>query len=168
MSTTRVQAEALATFVRLLRPDWDHPGIVHAIGEVTAPHPSGLPFRAITIDSDGLDRWADAEPLADPFAAAPEEISQRAARAGVVGLGGATFPSAVKFALGKRLAVTTLIVNGGECEPYLSSDDRIMRDFADQVVDGAVHLPRLDELERLELAPQLEVQEAQQAEHERG
>ncbi len=112
-------------------------GIVHAIGEVTAPHPSGLPFRAITIDSDGLDRWADAEPLADPFAAAPEEISQRAARAGVVGLGGATFPSAVKFALGKRLAVTTLIVNGGECEPYLSSDDRIMRDFADQVVDGA-------------------------------
>jgi electron transport complex protein RnfC len=112
-------------------------GTVSAIGEVTAPHPSGLPFTAITIDSDGLDRWVDVAPLADPFSAAPEEIARRAAAAGVVGLGGATFPSAVKFALGKRLKVTTLIVNGGECEPYLSSDDRIMRDFADQVVDGA-------------------------------
>jgi electron transport complex protein RnfC len=112
-------------------------GTISAVGEVTAPHPSGLPFKAITIDSDGLDRWAAAEPLADPFSAAPEEIARRSALAGVVGLGGATFPSAVKFALGKRLKVTTLIVNGGECEPYLSSDDRIMRDFADQVIDGA-------------------------------
>jgi electron transport complex protein RnfC len=112
-------------------------GTVSAVGEVTAPHPSGLPFKAITVDSDGQDRWFEAEPLADPFAAAPEEIARRAALAGVVGLGGATFPSAVKFALGKRLKVTTLIVNGGECEPYLSSDDRIMRDFPDMVVDGA-------------------------------
>ena len=112
-------------------------GTISAVGEVTAPHPSGLPFKAITIDSDGLDRWIDLEPLADPFLAAPEEIARRSALAGVVGLGGATFPSAVKFALGKRLKVTTLIVNGGECEPYLSSDDRIMRDFPEQVIDGA-------------------------------
>jgi len=112
-------------------------GTVSAVGDVTAPHPSGLPFKAITIDSDGADRWLEAEPLADPFAAAPEEIARRAALAGVVGLGGATFPSAVKFALGKRLKVSTLIVNGGECEPYLSSDDRVMRDFPDMVVDGA-------------------------------
>jgi Na+-translocating ferredoxin:NAD+ oxidoreductase subunit C len=112
-------------------------GTISAVGEVTAPHPSGLPFKAITIASDGLDRWVAAEPLADPFSVAPEEIARRSALAGVVGLGGATFPSAVKFALGKRLKVKTLIVNGGECEPYLSSDDRIMRDFADQVVDGA-------------------------------
>lgn len=112
-------------------------GTVSAIGDVTAPHPSGLPFKAITVDSDGLNRWLEAEPLADPFSAKPEEIARRSALAGVVGLGGATFPSAVKFALGKRLKVETLIVNGGECEPYLSSDDRIMRDFADQVIDGA-------------------------------
>ncbi|AXS79944.1 electron transport complex subunit RsxC [Dechloromonas sp. HYN0024] len=112
-------------------------GTISAVGEVTAPHPSGLPFKAITIDSDGQNRWLEAEPLADPFAAAPEEIARRAALAGVVGLGGATFPSAVKFALGKRLKVSTLIVNGGECEPYLSSDDRIMRDFPEMVVDGA-------------------------------
>ncbi len=112
-------------------------GTISAIGEVTAPHPSGLGFAAITIDNDFADRWIDTDPAADPFALSPEEIARRTGRAGVVGLGGATFPAAIKFALGKRLQVGTLIVNGGECEPYLSSDDRIMRDHADQVVDGA-------------------------------
>ena len=111
-------------------------GTVTAIGEITAPHPSGLPFSAITIESDGDDRAAAADVPADPFALAPEEITALVAAAGVVGLGGATFPSSVKLALGKRTQVTTLIVNGGECEPYLSCDDRVMRDFAADVIDG--------------------------------
>jgi electron transport complex protein RnfC len=112
-------------------------GTVIAVGEVTAPHASGLPFRAITIESDGLNQWCELDVLADPFSAAPEEITKRTAAAGVVGLGGATFPAAPKFALGKRLKVRTLIVNGGECEPYLSSDDRVMRDYPEMVIDGA-------------------------------
>lgn len=112
-------------------------GRISSISEVTAPHASGLPLTAITLDSDYREQWLETDIPADPFALAPEEIARRTAAAGVVGLGGATFPSAVKFALGKRLSVTTLIVNGGECEPYLSSDDRIMRDFAEQVIDGA-------------------------------
>ncbi|MRD72410.1 electron transport complex subunit RsxC [Rhodocyclus tenuis] len=112
-------------------------GQVVAIGEVTAPHPSGLGFTAITLESDFAERWIDADTVADPFSLAPEEITRRTAAAGVVGLGGATFPSAVKFVLGQRLKVATLIVNGGECEPYLSSDDRLMRDRASEVVDGA-------------------------------
>ena len=112
-------------------------GVVTAIGEVTAPHPSGLSFTAISIASDLQDRWIDCHPVADPFSLAPEEIARLTAAAGVVGLGGATFPAAVKFSLGKRLAVGALIVNGGECEPYLSSDDCVMRNFAHQVVDGA-------------------------------
>jgi len=111
-------------------------GEVSAIGEITAPHPSGLAQLAITIAPDGADAWCERLPVADPFALAPAEIARRTAAAGVVGLGGATFPAAVKFNLGRRLKVSTLIVNGGECEPYLSSDDRIMRDRADEVVDG--------------------------------
>ena len=111
-------------------------GKVIAIGEITAPHPSGLSQVAITIAADGEDKWCELFPVADPFALSPEEIAKKTAAAGVVGLGGATFPSAVKFNLGKRLAVETLIVNGGECEPYLSSDDRIMRDRAEEVIDG--------------------------------
>jgi electron transport complex protein RnfC len=111
-------------------------GRVTAIGEITAPHPSGLPFTAITLDSDGEEQAVALEIPADPFALAPQRITELVAAAGVVGLGGATFPSSVKLALGKRSEVTTLIVNGGECEPYLSCDDRVMRDFAADVIDG--------------------------------
>jgi electron transport complex protein RnfC len=111
-------------------------GTVSAIGEITAPHASGLGFTAITINNDFEDKWIESPKVADPFALTPEEITKLTAAAGIVGLGGATFPSAAKFALGRRLKVDTLIVNGGECEPYLSADDRIMRDRADEVVDG--------------------------------
>ncbi|HEX8989012.1 MAG TPA: electron transport complex subunit RsxC [Rhodocyclaceae bacterium] len=111
-------------------------GTVTAIGEVTAPHASGLSFGAITIESDFQERWIELEEVADPFSLSPEEITKRTAAAGIVGLGGATFPSAAKFSLGRRMKVDTLIVNGGECEPYLSADDRMMRDWGDEVVDG--------------------------------
>jgi electron transport complex protein RnfC len=111
-------------------------GTVIGIGEITAPHPSALAFVAVTVEPDGNERWLEADVIADPFAVAPAEITRLVAAAGVVGLGGATFPSSVKLALGKRSEVTTLIVNGGECEPYLSCDDRLMRDFAEEVIDG--------------------------------
>jgi electron transport complex protein RnfC len=111
-------------------------GIIAAIGDCSAPHPSGLPYPAITIEPDREDRWSEAEVCPDPFALAPDEIAARVAAAGIVGMGGATFPSAVKLALGRRKNVETLIVNGGECEPYLSCDDRLMRERADGVVDG--------------------------------
>jgi electron transport complex protein RnfC len=111
-------------------------GRVVSIGEVTEPHPSGLPLVAIGIEPDGLDTTAELTIPADPFALSPAELTRLVAAAGVVGLGGATFPSSVKLALGKRSEVTTLIVNGGECEPYLSCDDRVMRDFAASVIDG--------------------------------
>lgn len=111
-------------------------GKIVSIGEITAPHPSGLPFVAIGIEPDGHEATSELPIPADPFALSPAELTKLVAAAGVVGLGGATFPSSVKLALGKRSEVTTLIVNGGECEPYLSCDDRVMRDFAASVIDG--------------------------------
>jgi len=111
-------------------------GTVVAIGEITAPHASGLPVVAITLEPDGLEREVEAPAVDDPLALEPAELARRIAAAGVVGLGGATFPAAVKLSLGQRSAVTTLLMNGGECEPYLSCDDRTMRDFAAEVVDG--------------------------------
>ena len=111
-------------------------GTVVAIGEITAPHSSGLPVLAITLEADGMERAAEVPVHDDPLTLEPAELSRRIAVAGVVGLGGATFPAAVKLALGQRSAVTTLLMNGGECEPYLSCDDRTMRDFAAEVVDG--------------------------------
>lgn len=111
-------------------------GTVFMIGDITAPHPSGLAFATIGLEPDGIDASAESAVPADPFALPPAEITRLIAAAGIVGLGGATFPSAVKLALGQRSGVATLIVNGGECEPYLSCDDRVMRDAAPAVVDG--------------------------------
>lgn len=110
-------------------------GTVAAISDVTAPHPSGLPVAAIIIEADGEDAWIEMESV-DPFTLSPQDIAQRIAAAGVVGLGGATFPSALKLSLGLKAKIHTLILNGGECEPYLSCDDRLMRDCAPEIVDG--------------------------------
>lgn len=111
-------------------------GIVRRIGEVPIPHPAGLYGPGIELEPDGLDEAFPADPPADPFALAPQEVARRVAEAGVVGMGGATFPAAVKLSLGQRSAIHTLIVNGSECEPYLSCDDRLMRERAAAIVDG--------------------------------
>ncbi|MCC4117756.1 electron transport complex subunit RsxC [Aromatoleum toluclasticum] len=111
-------------------------GRVVAIGDIVAPHPSGLPVRGITIASDGRDEWCELEACDDPFALDPAEIGRRVAQAGVVGLGGAAFPSAVKLSGGLGARVELLIINASECEPFLSCDDRLMRDRAAEAVDG--------------------------------
>ncbi len=111
-------------------------GLVTALGDYAAPHPSGLPVPTITIESDGTEQWVATETVDDPFALAPEDIAARVAAAGIVGLGGATFPAALKLNLSRNSGVQTLIMNGGECEPYLTCDDRIMRERAVQIVEG--------------------------------
>ncbi|CAA7617077.1 Electron transport complex subunit RnfC [Candidatus Terasakiella magnetica] len=113
-------------------------GRIAAITEMMAPHPSGLPTMTIILDSDGKDEWGDLPAaIADPFAASAQEIRDRVAVSGIVGLGGATFPSAVKLGLGNQHKLEILVLNGAECEPYLCCDDRVMREHADEVVDGA-------------------------------
>jgi len=111
-------------------------GRVVAIGDHPAPHPSGLPAATVTIEPDGEARWFEPDVPADPFALAPDEISARVGAAGIVGLGGATFPSTVKLKLSRKSGVDTLIINGGECEPYLTCDDRLMRERAAEIVTG--------------------------------
>lgn len=111
-------------------------GLIVAVGEITAPHPSGLPMVAITLQPDDQDQWCELHPMADPFAETPQVVARKIADAGVVGLGGATFPASVKLALGLRSAIDTLIINGSECEPYLSCDDRLMRDQAEHILAG--------------------------------
>jgi len=111
-------------------------GQVVAIGDHPAPHPSGLPVATVTIAPDGAARWIEAEVPADPFALAPDDIAARVGAAGIVGLGGAAFPSAVKLDASRKSGVDTLIINGSECEPYLTCDDRIMRERAADIVAG--------------------------------
>jgi electron transport complex protein RnfC len=113
-------------------------GRVVAVTQATAPHPSGLPQTTIVIEPDGKDEWAELPaPIADPLSADPKVIAERVAQAGIVGMGGAAFPSAVKLNLGGQKKLDTLLLNGAECEPYLTCDDRVMREHASDVIDGA-------------------------------
>jgi electron transport complex protein RnfC len=112
-------------------------GSIAGLGLYPANHPSGLNVRTITLQPDGEDRWHPGiRGVDDPFALAPGEIARRVADAGIVGMGGATFPSAVKLKLRERYALHTLVINGSECEPYLTCDDRLMREESDAVLDG--------------------------------
>jgi len=111
-------------------------GIILDVNDYPAPHPSALPIRMIVLETDGLDEWFTSPVPEDPFQLTPEDISLRVGAAGIVGLGGATFPTAVKLNMGRENQIDTLIINGSECEPYLSCDDRLMQERAEQIIDG--------------------------------
>ncbi len=113
-------------------------GRIVAIESHTAPHASGLPQETIVIESDGQDEWGELPaPIADPLACEPQALIDRVAISGIVGLGGAIFPAAIKLNMGQQYKLDTLLINGAECEPYLTCDDRLMRELAAEVVDGA-------------------------------
>jgi len=109
-------------------------GTVTAIEERPLPHASGLSGLCIVIDSDGKDEWIDLQPCNNYENYSKAEIIEKIHNAGVVGMGGAGFPSAIK--LNSLLKISTLIINGTECEPYISSDDLLMQTHAEEVVKG--------------------------------
>jgi H+/Na+-translocating ferredoxin:NAD+ oxidoreductase subunit C len=111
-------------------------GVVVKVADHPAPHPSGLPVLTITIEPDGEDKWVKLPEPIDVENASSDEISKRVAEAGIVGMGGATFPSAVKLNLGKRYKLEKLVINGAECEPYLTCDDRLMRERTEKTIVG--------------------------------
>ncbi|MEI6412967.1 MAG: electron transport complex subunit RsxC [Pseudomonadota bacterium] len=122
-------------------------GRVSALEDRPVPHPSGQSAVCLVIEPDGLDQWADLPPPLADFAKRPAaELLARIAWAGLVGQGGATFPAAVKLA--PRTPVHTLILNGAECEPYISCDDRLMRERPGRVLAGAAILRHILGVER--------------------
>jgi electron transport complex protein RnfC len=113
-------------------------GTITGIEDHPLPHPSGLSGSCIIIEPDGKDEWWPEKPapVDDYLALDPAEIRQRVRDAGIVGLGGAAFPTAVKLNPPSRHHIDTLIINGAECEPYITCDDRLMRERADEVIEG--------------------------------
>ena len=112
-------------------------GTISAIEMRVVPHPSGLMAPCIILTPDGQDRPLDAPewtPLPDYHQAAPDALRTIVRRAGIVGLGGAGFPAAIKLTPGR--AVDTLIVNGAECEPYITCDQMLMQTDAAEIVLG--------------------------------
>ncbi|KPC53417.1 electron transport complex subunit RsxC [Amantichitinum ursilacus] len=109
-------------------------GRVVAVGPTLVPHPSGLPEHCVTIESDGEDRWIERNRF-DWRNAEGRIIRDYLRDMGVVGLGGAVFPSHLKIG-GARDGLDTLVINAAECEPYITCDDLLMRERAAQVVEG--------------------------------
>lgn len=110
-------------------------GTVVEIADRPVPHPSQLPARCIVIRPDGEERWVDHEGIGNWSEVAPETLHELIRNAGIVGLGGAGFPTFIKLNQGKP--VETLILNGAECEPFITCDDRLMRERAAEVIEGA-------------------------------
>jgi electron transport complex protein RnfC len=101
-------------------------------------HPLGKTVPAVTIANDGEDRPSPKlRGSKDPFSLEPQTICQIVREAGIVGLGGAAFPTAVKLAPPKDKPVDTVIINGCECEPVLTADYRVMLEYAPDILKGA-------------------------------
>ncbi len=111
-------------------------GKVVEIEELPVPHPSGLSALSVVIETDGEDKWIELSPLHHPNTKSPTELRQLIRQAGIVGLGGAAFPTAVKVNTGPQAEIDTLIINGAECEPSISCDDMLMRHYASEVISG--------------------------------
>lgn len=110
-------------------------GIISAIEDEIIPHPSGLPDRCITITPDGKDTWIEKKSQ-DWRNTDRKNLVLSLRLSGIVGLGGATFPTHIKLRADGKSGVHTLIINAAECEPYITCDDMLMRERADEIVKG--------------------------------
>ncbi len=111
-------------------------GTIAAIDMQQVAHPSGIPDLCITLIPDGRDEWAERKTCDDWTALSHTELRHRLREAGVVGLGGAVFPSDMKLYSHKH-KIKTLVINGAECEPYITCDDLLMRERAEEILLGA-------------------------------
>jgi len=140
---------------------------VHASvsGKVTAirplPHPLGSKLPTIEIESDSWDTpFEEVSPLTDYHSLGAEHIIDAVHRAGIVGMGGATFPTHVKLKPPKGKTIHTLILNGAECEPYLTCDFRVMIERPDEITQGALLLKKAVSAERVVIGIEANKEEA--------
>jgi len=111
-------------------------GTVLAIADHPVPHASGMSAPCIIIETDGEERWRPRERTVFNFAElSAQELRGIIRDAGIVGLGGAGFPTAIKLDP-RGHPVDTLILNGAECEPYITCDEMLLREHALEVLAG--------------------------------
>lgn len=126
-------------------------GRVVAIEHRPMAHATGQPGPCVVLHADGEDRRGERRPLPGWRDAAPETVWAHLRAAGVVGLGGAVFPTDRKLA-SARAPIHTLILNGAECEPYIACDEILMRERPDRIVAGALILRHALGAERVVIA----------------
>tara|TARA_R110001599_G_scaffold353463_1_gene592972 strand:- start:13636 stop:15660 length:2025 start_codon:yes stop_codon:yes gene_type:complete len=118
-------------------------GTITAIEERLIAHPSGLLAMCIVIATDGQDDWLTVPTTADYRTMKPEQLLEQIRHAGIAGMGGAGFPTAVKLSTRQGSQVKTLIINGTECEPYITADDIVMRERPERIIEGIKILQQL-------------------------
>ena len=107
------------------------------VEEHAIPHPSGMGLPCIFIESDGDDESdTSLEPLSNWRELNPAMLRERARMCGLAGLGGAVFPTFIKLVQDKRFPIETVILNGIECEPWLTNDHRLMLENAEEILSG--------------------------------
>ena len=111
-------------------------GTITAIEHRPIAHSSGMLAPCIEITSDGRDQWQPHQGIGDYKNASASTLLAAIAEAGIAGMGGAGFPSAVKLNPGRERPIHTLIVNATECEPYITADDSAIRERAAEIVEG--------------------------------
>ncbi|MGQ7262767.1 electron transport complex subunit RsxC [Vreelandella sp. V005] len=111
-----------------------HASISGVVAEVSASH--------ISIEGDGQDTWQRL-PSLDWQHSAPAELLERVNESGIVGLGGAGFPTSVKARVVEQHVIHTLVINAAECEPYITADDLTLRHYPNEVLEGAQILAKL-------------------------
>ena len=111
-------------------------GTITAIEDRDVPHPSGLKTACIVLKADGEDNWCEHKPVDNYLDMDRSALRNLIREAGIVGLGGAGFPSFIKLNAGPKAKVKKLILNGIECEPFITCDDMLMRERAEQIVAG--------------------------------
>ncbi len=110
-------------------------GTVSAVSSM--PHPIGREVLSVVIDSDGEDRWVEGiEETEDYLTLDRDQLKARILEAGIVGMGGATFPTHVKLSPPGEKPIDTVIINGVECEPFLTADHRLMLEHAEEILGG--------------------------------
>jgi len=111
-------------------------GVIEAIELRPVPHPSGMSDWCVVLKPDGEDQWRQLEPIGDYHKLDREKVLDLIREAGIAGMGGAGFPTDIKLRPPRDRKVETLILNGAECEPYITADDMTMRERATEVVNG--------------------------------
>ena len=110
-------------------------GKIKSIEKLLIPHPSGLPDFCVTLIPDNNDKWVKKFPI-DWKNISLKETNKLLLNSGIVGLGGAAFPSHLKLGTNRNSPIKTLIINAAECEPYITCDDMLMRERGKDLVEG--------------------------------
>lgn len=115
-------------------------GTVVAIENRAIAHASGFDAPCIVVETDGKDKWIEHQGVDNFTTLEKSDLINRIREAGIAGMGGAGFPAAVKLNTRDDQVIESLIINGTECEPFITADDILMRERAEEIIQGTLIL----------------------------